>query len=136
MSDDLVSVDVRQAILDLCAAYNWLTDTGDAHGVAALFTPDGVWDGPPGRYEGTAAIVDFNQRIHEVIRGSMHFNGNHQFEPDGDSIRHRCSSALHLAGVVHEDVDATVRTECGIDDLADVRGIGDVADVRDRTSVG
>lgn len=96
MSDNPVGADVRQAILDLCAAYNWCTDTGDAHGVAALFTPDGAWDGPPGRYEGTAAIVDFNQRIHQVIRGSMHFNGNHQFEADGDRIRHRCFSALHL----------------------------------------
>lgn len=97
MSDHTVSVEARQAILDLCAAYNWLTDTGDAQGVAALFTPDGVWDGPPGRFEGTAAIVDFNERIHQVIRGSMHFNNNHQFESDGDRIRHRCFSALHIA---------------------------------------
>ena len=97
MSDGTVTAETRMAILDLCAAYNWLTDTGDAHGVAALFTTDGVWDGTPGRFEGRDEIVDFNERIHEVIRGSMHFNGNHQFEVDGDRILHRCSSALHIA---------------------------------------
>ena len=96
MGEHPVSAEDRQAILDLCAAYNWRTDTGDARGVAALFTPDGAWDGPPGRYEGTDAIVEFNERIHELIRGAMHFNDNHQFEGDGDRIRHRCSSALHI----------------------------------------
>lgn len=42
MNRTTVSLDERMAILDLCAAYNWRTDTGDAEGVATLFTPDGA----------------------------------------------------------------------------------------------
>lgn len=97
MDSGTVALEDRIAILDLCAAYNWLTDTGDAEGVAALFTLDGVFDAPPGRFEGAAAITKFNQDIHPVIRGSMHFNDNHQFERDGDRVRHRCYSALQIA---------------------------------------
>ena len=97
MDSGTVNLEDRLAILDLCAAYNWLTDTGDAEGVAALFTPDGVFDAPPGRFEGTAAITKFNEDIHPVIRGSMHFNDNHQFERDEDHVRHRCYSALRIA---------------------------------------
>lgn len=97
MDSRTVALEDRLAILDLCAAYNWLTDTGDAEGVAALFTPDGVFDAPPGRFEGTAAITEFNKDIHPVIRGSMHFNDNHQFERNGDRVRHRCYSALQIA---------------------------------------
>lgn len=97
MDSDTVNLEDRLAILDLCATYNWLTDTGDAEGVAALFTPDGVFDAPPGRFEGTAAITKFNEDIHPVIRGSMHFNDNHQVERDGDHVRHRCYSALQVA---------------------------------------
>jgi uncharacterized protein (TIGR02246 family) len=70
----------RTAILDLIAEYNWRTDTGDAVGVADLFTDDAVWDGEPGRFEGRQAIEDFNVKIHQSLIGSMHFNGNHQFE--------------------------------------------------------
>ena len=52
---------------------------------------------PPGRFEGTAAITKCNEDSHPVIRGSMHFNDNHQFERDGDHVRHRCYSDLQVA---------------------------------------
>lgn len=91
------SIDDRLAILDLCAEYNWRTDTGDAPGVAALFTPDGVFDSPSERFEGRDAILRFNEDIHQEIRGSMHFNDNHQFEVNDDHVRHRCYSALQIA---------------------------------------
>ena len=97
MNGTTLSLDERAAILDLCAAYNWLTDTGDAAGVAMLFTPDGAFDSPSDRFEGRAAIQKFNEDIHLEIRGSMHFNDNHQFERRGGHVRHRCYSALQIS---------------------------------------
>jgi SnoaL-like domain len=109
----------RLVILDLCAAYNWRTDLGDASGVAALFTPDGVFDCPAGRFEGTAAIAKFNEEIHQVIRGSMHFCDNHQFARRADHLWHRCYSALQLVSdqgvhpqlMTYEDVIVEVEGE-------------------------
>jgi ketosteroid isomerase-like protein len=97
MNEESLGMADRAAILDLCVAYNWLTDTGNAAGVAGLFIPGGVFDAPPGRFEGKAEIEKFNQDIHSAIRGSMHFNDNHQFELDGDQVRHRCYSSLQIA---------------------------------------
>ena len=91
----MVSLDDRMAILDLCARYNWLTDTGEAEQVAALFVPDGVFDGPIGRFEGTDKIIEFNRDVRKRIAGSMHMNDNHLFEDAGDHVKHRCSLALH-----------------------------------------
>ena len=85
------------------------------------FTVDGVFDGPPGRFEGRAAIAAFNRDIHPMIRGSMHFNSNHQFERRSDHLWHRCYSILHLvtdAGVqpqlmAYEDVVVDLDGDCG-----------------------
>ena len=88
----------KAAILDLCAEYNWRTDTGDARGVAELFTVNGVWDGEPGRFEGRAAIEQFNRNAHRRLRGAMHFNNNHQFEVRDGVVHHRCYGLLHIPG--------------------------------------
>jgi hypothetical protein len=90
----MISLQDRTDILDLCARYSYFTDTGAAEDVANLFLPDGVFDGPPGQFEGSQAILQFNKDIHELIKGSMHFTDNHLFEDCGDYIRHRCHSKL------------------------------------------
>ena len=92
----MITVADRLEILDLCARYNYFTDTGEAQEVARLFTPDGVFDGPPGRFEGFDAIVAFNENIYQALAGSMHFTDNHLFEMRGASIRHRCYLALNI----------------------------------------
>ena len=71
----MISLEDRQAILDLCARYSFFTDTGSAKEVAQLFVEDGIFDGPPGRHEGREQIVKFNEEIQELIKGSMHFHG-------------------------------------------------------------
>ena len=91
----MVSQDDRVAILDLCARYNWFTDTGQAEQVAALFVPEGVFDGVPGRFEGTAEIVGFKRNSRQVIAGSVHTNDNHLFEDAEDHVKHRCFCVLH-----------------------------------------
>lgn len=96
MTDPVLSLEDRTAILDLIALYNWRTDTGDAAGVADLFTDDAVWDGEPGRFEGRQAIEDFNVEVHQRLIGSMHFNANHQFAVKDGVVHHRCSSAFHV----------------------------------------
>ena len=96
MKDQALKPEDRLAILDLIAQYNWRTDTGDAAGVADLFTEDAVWDGEPGRFEGRQAIEEFNVEVHQSLVGSLHINGNHQFELNGDTVRHRCSSTFHV----------------------------------------
>ncbi len=96
VNDPVLSSEDRTAILDLIAEYNWRTDTGDAVGVADLFTEDAIWDGEPGRFEGRQAIEDFNVKVHQSLIGSMHFNANHQFAVKDGAVHHRCSSAFHV----------------------------------------
>jgi hypothetical protein len=92
----MITVEDRLEILELCARYNYFTDTGDAQEVARLFTSDGVFDGPPGRFEGFDAIVAFNENIYQALAGSMHFTDNHLFESRDSFIRHRCYLALNI----------------------------------------
>jgi hypothetical protein len=94
------------AMLDLCACYNWFTDTGEAEQVATTFVRDGVFDGPIGRFEGTEEIIRFNREVRERIAGSMHFDDNLLVEDRGDHVEHRCSPALH--GVPSDDGAITV----------------------------
>ena len=114
----MISVEDRLEILDLCARYNYFTDTGEAQEVARLFTPDGVFDGPPGRFEGFDAIVVFNENIYQALAGSMHFTDNHLFDKGDDFIRHRCYLALHIPS--EDGVKSTLMTYD--DEVVEVEG--------------
>ena len=92
----MISVEDKLQILELCARYNFHTDTGATREIAQTFTEDGVFDGPMGRFEGREAIVEFNEGLRNALSGSMHFTDNHIFDEDGDCIRHRCYLGLVL----------------------------------------
>jgi uncharacterized protein (TIGR02246 family) len=62
-----MSAEDRLDIFDLFARYAWSYDTGDAPGMAALFTEDGAMEGMDGRrFQARAAIAGF---CHAFIGG-------------------------------------------------------------------
>jgi hypothetical protein len=86
----MISIEDRLAILDLCARYNYLIDTGISEAWADTFTPDGVFEGPAGYAKGRADLVAFCNRVAKDYQGAMHFTDSHLFETDGDLVQHRC----------------------------------------------
>ena len=92
----MLTQDTKRELLELIAHYNWSLDTGDVDAVAAAFTEDGVFDSSAGRFEGRAAIREGFAKSTAALKGSMHFNANHQFEEDGEVIKHRCYLLFQL----------------------------------------
>jgi uncharacterized protein (TIGR02246 family) len=80
-----MSAEDRLDIFDLFARYAWSYDTGDAKGMAALFTEDGVMEGMDGRrFQGRAAIAGFCQEFIGGVqfRGTQHFNDHLRIDGD------------------------------------------------------
>lgn len=68
ISDSHARLDAAQdelAVLRILAAYSPRVDSGDAEGVAALWTSDGVYDVDTGRLEG-------HDGLEEMVRGDAH----------------------------------------------------------------
>lgn len=83
-----LSFEDRMEIETLYRLYNHRVDmTGDAAGMAALFTEDCVYDhGLFGRYEGRSAIQAFMQSaIDDQQGGFQHWNDNLLIEGEGDN---------------------------------------------------
>lgn len=81
-----MSAEDRLDIFDLFARYAWSYDTGDAPGMAALFTEDGAMEGMDGRrFQGRAAIAGFCQEFigGPKFRGTQHFNDHLRIDGDG-----------------------------------------------------
>lgn len=86
-------------INELIARYNVAIDTGDAEGWAATFTPDGVFDGIVGRFEGREEIADFVRRYstdpqYEDFRSCQHWVNNVLIEGDGDEATLRADHQM------------------------------------------
>ncbi|HTY56039.1 MAG TPA: nuclear transport factor 2 family protein [Candidatus Binataceae bacterium] len=75
-----------EAIRKLKARYCAFCDNGyDAHGLAALFTEDAVWDGGAfGYFEGRKAIHDFFAGISKRLSFAMHYVMNPLIDVEGD----------------------------------------------------
>jgi len=119
----MISMEDRMAVLDLCAHYNFLFDSGEAQAWADTFVPEGTFDSPTGQCSGREELVAFCQDFHKNKPGGMHFNDNHIFEIDGDRIHHKCylsmqvpadgvASDANVSVVVYHDV--IVRTPAGL----------------------
>lgn len=65
MSEQLTA-DVRLAIMDLIADYAHKLESGDLDGYVENFTPDGVFEGKTGRYEGRGAIRALVERLYAI----------------------------------------------------------------------
>ncbi|WP_200836357.1 nuclear transport factor 2 family protein, partial [Dietzia lutea] len=63
--DRLAAAEDELAILRILAAYSPRVDSGDAEGVAELWTSDGVYDVDTGRLEGHDGLV-------EMVTGDAH----------------------------------------------------------------
>lgn len=71
------------ACIELSRAYAERADAGNAEALAALYTPDGVFDRLGQTFEGRAAITEV---IRRVLAGvwTEHRCSNHRIEPDAD----------------------------------------------------
>lgn len=99
----------RDAIADLIARYGPLADSGDADGVAMLWTDDGIYavDGFP-EARGHAAIAALIEGpVHQALmkRGCAHVLGTPSIDLDGDRATAMCHSVvLAKSGVGWEPV--------------------------------
>lgn len=92
IEERLRAIEDRDEIARLQARYINYNDGGwrgpthqHPEAVAALFTRDGVWDGPPaGRAEGQAAIADLF-RTFQAMRFIVHYIANPLIEVSGDT---------------------------------------------------
>jgi hypothetical protein len=84
----------RAAIQELMARYAWTLDVDDPDGTVALFTPDGVFDGTSGTYEGHARIREMaaSSRRREAPHLVQHWVANSLFDGDGErcTVRSMC----------------------------------------------
>ena len=94
----LQALEDREAIRNLIASYGPLADSGDAAGVALLWTGDGVYavDGFP-EARGHAAIAALiTGPVHQALmaRGCAHVLGAPMIDLDGDRASARCHSVV------------------------------------------
>ena len=92
----MISMEDRMAVLDLCANYNFLFDSGEAQAFADTFIPEGTFESPSGRSNGHEELAAFCREFHEKNPGGMHFNDNHIFEIDGERILHKCYLSMQV----------------------------------------
>ena len=102
----MISIEDRLDILDLCARYNYYADRGMGPEFADCFTPDGVFDGPLARSEGTQQLQDFITGLFARLPGAIHFTDNHLFVVRDDYIQHRCDCSFQVPS--QEDGDDSV----------------------------
>ena len=95
----MLSVEDKLEINELIARYNVAIDDGDAEGWARTFTPDGVFDGIVGRFEGRDEIAAFARRYaseakYEDFRSCQHWVNNVLIEGSGDAATLRADHQM------------------------------------------
>lgn len=113
----------RDAIVDLTVAYSWAVDTGDGESLAALFTPDGKFQGADGSVtQGAEDLKKFAVRVHESRPYHLqHIAFNHQF-------RALSASVVEVRSYVH--------VYTGSADGPQLLGMGTYLDTVEHTSGG
>jgi uncharacterized protein (TIGR02246 family) len=88
VEERLARLEAIEEIKALKARYCALCDAGyEPDGLAAMFVPDGIWDGGPfGRHEGREAIRNFFRGISGTIRFAAHLVLNPIIEVQGPDI--------------------------------------------------
>ncbi|MCL4186250.1 MAG: nuclear transport factor 2 family protein [Rhodobacteraceae bacterium] len=95
----LAAIEDRLAIADLIAAFGPAADAGDGAALAALFTPDAVYEGPDFRFAGRdalAALVGFPTHRDWMTRGVAHVLSPHNIAVTGDAATARGHSVVFL----------------------------------------
>lgn len=92
-----LTLDDRVAIEALLYLYNVAADERDAEAYAALYTEDGVWDGPLGRFEGQDGL----RRLISVIASTPALDGTRHW---ANNIRIAGDSAAGTATVSLDNV--------------------------------
>lgn len=90
------------AITQVIAAYGPAVDSGSSDLAAALFTPDGVYDVPPLRLEGTEALRAMVAGPHHQVlldRGCAHLQGQPVITLQGDTA----VAVNHSIVLLHDD---------------------------------
>lgn len=110
----------RALIAELIARYAWALDTDRPMDVGLLFTPDGVFDGVSGLYEGREQVVEMasRSRAHDAPHLVQHWVANSVFDGDAAccTVRSMCmgpsmvgdAPALAFVGTY---LDACVRVD-------------------------
>lgn len=82
-----LSLDDRVAIEVLCYRYNVAADERDAEAYVSLFTEDGSWDGPLGRFEGHEGLrrLVAALAVSTALAGTRHWANNLQIAGDSAS---------------------------------------------------
>ena len=82
-----LTLDDRVALEVLCYRYNVAADERDADAYAAVFTRDGVWDGPLGRFAGEAGLRELVAKIAATpaLDGTRHWANNVVIEGDSEA---------------------------------------------------
>lgn len=77
-------------------------DGRDFAGLAACFTPDGIWAGPKGERKGRAEIADYVEMAVGHLTATQHIATNFRVETDGSSAAmHSSFIATHI---LHGDI--------------------------------
>ena len=79
-----ITADDRAEIIELFARYAWAGDTGNVDEYVGLFTPDGLFDGVMGFFEGTSGLTRLVEGLVKGPRsfGIQHWVSNSVFEGD------------------------------------------------------
>lgn len=94
MNASKLTADDRAEIVELFAQYAWAADTCDVESYVSLFTPDGVFDGMMGYFEGREGLTKLveGMKVGPRSRGLQHWVSNSVFEGDGErcTVRSMC----------------------------------------------
>ena len=87
----MLSLEDRQAIVDVTVRYCWAIDDRDYADLANVFTEDAAVDyGSKATFKGVAAVQEYVAKVLTPLDSSQHLVSNHLIDTDAGDIRSRC----------------------------------------------